>query len=60
VIAVMLAAQEWGAKKDKVLNYMNSGDMTGDCSQVVGYRLRLSTGQGPDEPGAVIGMVEKC
>jgi AmmeMemoRadiSam system protein B len=37
VIAVMLAAQEWGANKDKVLNYMNSGGITGDRSQVVVY-----------------------
>lgn len=37
VIAVMLAAQELGANKAKVLKYMNSGDVTGDRSQVVGY-----------------------
>jgi AmmeMemoRadiSam system protein B len=37
VIAVMLAAQELGANKAKVLKYMNSGDVTGDHSQVVGY-----------------------
>ncbi|HID62607.1 MAG TPA: AmmeMemoRadiSam system protein B [Anaerolineae bacterium] len=37
VIAVMLAAQELGADKAKVLKYMNSGDVTGDRSQVVGY-----------------------
>jgi len=37
VIAVMLAAQELGANRAKVLKYMNSGDVTGDHSQVVGY-----------------------
>lgn len=37
VMAVMLAAQELGANKAKVLKYMNSGDVTGDHSQVVGY-----------------------
>ena len=37
VIAVMLAAQELGANKAKALKYMNSGDVTGDRSQVVGY-----------------------
>ena len=37
VIAVMLAAQGLGANKAKVLKYMNSGDVTGDRSQVVGY-----------------------
>jgi AmmeMemoRadiSam system protein B len=37
VIAVMLAAQGLGANRAKVLKYMNSGDVTGDHSQVVGY-----------------------
>ena len=37
VMAVMLAAQELGANEAKVLKYMNSGDVTGDHSQVVGY-----------------------
>jgi len=37
VIAVMLAAQELGANKAKVLKYMNSGDVTGDRSQVVPF-----------------------
>ncbi len=37
VIAVMLAAKELGANKAKVLKYMNSGDVTGDHYQVVGY-----------------------
>ena len=37
VIAVMLATQELGAKRARVLCYANSGDVTGDHSQVVGY-----------------------
>lgn len=37
VIAVMLAAQELGARRAVLLKYMNSGDVTGDHSGVVGY-----------------------
>ena len=37
VIAVMLAACEMGADRAHVLRYANSGDVTGDRSQVVGY-----------------------
>jgi AmmeMemoRadiSam system protein B/AmmeMemoRadiSam system protein A len=37
VVAVMLAAQALGADKSEVLNYANSGDVTGDHSRVVGY-----------------------
>lgn len=37
VIAVMLAAQELGANRARVLRYANSGDVTGERSQVVGY-----------------------
>ncbi|MDY7041368.1 MAG: AmmeMemoRadiSam system protein B [Chloroflexota bacterium] len=37
VIAVMFAAQELGATHGRVLHYANSGDVTGDHSQVVGY-----------------------
>jgi AmmeMemoRadiSam system protein B len=37
VMAVMLAAQGLGAKRAVVLKYMNSGDVTGDHSGVVGY-----------------------
>jgi len=37
VIAVMLAAQELGATHAVLLKYMNSGDVTGDHSGVVGY-----------------------
>jgi AmmeMemoRadiSam system protein B/AmmeMemoRadiSam system protein A len=47
VVAVMLAAQALGADKSEVLNYANSGDVTGDHSSVVGYMsaaLYRSTG----------------
>jgi AmmeMemoRadiSam system protein B/AmmeMemoRadiSam system protein A len=37
VVAVMLAAQALGANQSEVLNYANSGDVTGDHSSVVGY-----------------------
>jgi AmmeMemoRadiSam system protein B/AmmeMemoRadiSam system protein A len=37
VIAVMVAAKDLGANRAKVLKYMNSGDVTGDRSGVVGY-----------------------
>ena len=37
VIAMMLAARELGADRGHVLCYANSGDVTGDRSQVVGY-----------------------
>lgn len=37
VVAVMVAAKELGANRAKVLKYMNSGDVTGDRSAVVGY-----------------------
>jgi len=37
MVAVMLAAKALGASRAKVLKYANSGDVTGDCSSVVGY-----------------------
>ena len=37
VMAVMLAAKELGANRAVLLKYMNSGDVTGDHSGVVGY-----------------------
>ncbi len=37
VMAVMIAAKERGANRVQVLKYMNSGDVTGDRSSVVGY-----------------------
>jgi AmmeMemoRadiSam system protein B/AmmeMemoRadiSam system protein A len=37
IISIMLAAKVLGANKGKVLKYLNSGDVTGDRSRVVGY-----------------------
>jgi AmmeMemoRadiSam system protein B/AmmeMemoRadiSam system protein A len=37
VVTIMLAAKALGANKSQVLKYLNSGDVTGDRSRVVGY-----------------------
>lgn len=37
ILSVMWAAKSLGANKGKVLKYLNSGDVTGDRSRVVGY-----------------------
>jgi len=37
IVTVMLAARAMGANQAKVLKYLNSGDVTGDRSRVVGY-----------------------
>ena len=37
ILSVMLAAKALGANKGKVVKYLNSGDVTGDRSRVVGY-----------------------
>ena len=37
VVTVMLAAKALGANQGKVLKYLNSGDVSGDRSRVVGY-----------------------
>jgi len=37
MISIMLAAKALGANQGKVLKYLNSGDVTGDRSRVVGY-----------------------
>ncbi len=37
VVTVMLAAKALGANQGKVLKYLNSGDVVGDRSRVVGY-----------------------
>jgi hypothetical protein len=37
VITMMLAAKALGATRGKILKYLNSGDVTGDRSRVVGY-----------------------
>lgn len=37
IVATMMAAKQSGANRVKVLDYKNSGDVTGDYSAVVGY-----------------------
>ena len=37
ILSIMLAAKALGANQGKVLKYLNSGDVTGDRSRVVGY-----------------------
>lgn len=37
IVAAMIAAERLGARQAKLLRYANSGDVTGDRSQVVGY-----------------------
>jgi len=37
VVTIMLAAKALGANRGKVLKYLNSGDVVGDRSRVVGY-----------------------
>ena len=37
IVTIMLAAKALGAVNGKVLKYLNSGDVTGDKSRVVGY-----------------------
>jgi AmmeMemoRadiSam system protein B/AmmeMemoRadiSam system protein A len=50
VIAVMVAAKELGANRARVLKYLNSGDVTGDRSRVVGYGAAvLSRNSSPPE-----------
>lgn len=46
MVAAMLAAQKLGAIGAKVLNYANSGDVTGDRGQVVGYMAAAIYGSG--------------
>ena len=37
LIGTMIVCEKLGAGRSKVLHYMNSGDVTGDMSGVVGY-----------------------
>ena len=43
IISIMLAAKALGANQGKVLKYLNSGDITGDRSRVVGYAAGFFT-----------------
>lgn len=50
MITVMMAAKALGANRSKVLKYLNSGDVTGDRSRVVGYAAAaLYKGTGGEE-----------
>jgi AmmeMemoRadiSam system protein B len=40
----MLISAKMGATKSRVLNYTNSGEVTGDMSSVVGYVSCVLTG----------------
>ena len=46
MVATMLAAQKMGATGSKVLDYANSGDVTGDKGRVVGYMAAAMFGPG--------------
>jgi AmmeMemoRadiSam system protein B/AmmeMemoRadiSam system protein A len=43
IAAVMMAARQLGADRSTVVKYANSGDVTGDRSQVVGYMAAVLT-----------------
>ena len=67
VVAVMIAARQLGANKSKVLEYRNSGDVTGDRSGVVGYAAAVfyqsSVAEekqgGKKRPGISLGLKEE-
>jgi AmmeMemoRadiSam system protein B/AmmeMemoRadiSam system protein A len=64
VVAVMVAARELGANRARVLKYMNSGDVTGDRSGVVGYAAAVlyreeggpEKEKGPRKAGVSLGL----
>ena len=41
IVAAMIAAEHAGANRAQVLDYANSGDVTGDHSRVVGYSAEI-------------------
>ena len=67
VMAVMIAAKERGANRVQVLKCLNSGDVTGDRSSVVGYAAAVivqnpqgSTREmGPKKTGTSLGLTEE-
>jgi AmmeMemoRadiSam system protein B/AmmeMemoRadiSam system protein A len=67
VAAVMVAAKALGANHAKILKYMNSGDVTGDRSGVVGYAAAVfsrnpgAKGKDPDrkKTGISLGLTEE-
>jgi AmmeMemoRadiSam system protein B/AmmeMemoRadiSam system protein A len=67
VLAVMVAAKEKGANRVQVLKYLNSGDVTGDRSSVVGYAAAVivqssqasARETGGKKPGTSLGLTEE-
>jgi AmmeMemoRadiSam system protein B/AmmeMemoRadiSam system protein A len=67
VMAVMIAAKERGANRAQVLKYLNSGDVTGDRSSVVGYAAAvfaqspqaLEKEMGRKKAGISLGLTEE-
>ena len=53
LVTTMLLAQKLGANKSELLNYANSGDVSGDKSQVVGYMSAALYTDEPTEKGKV-------
>jgi len=66
VLAAMVAAKEKGANRVQVLKYLNSGDVTGDRSSVVGYAAAvivqssqaLAKESGRKKSGTSLGLTE--
>lgn len=62
IVAAMIAAEKLGARQAKVLKYANSGDVTGDKSQVVGYGAvaiyKSAAKTSAQEPGLTLGSAE--
>lgn len=48
MVTAMLAARKLGATRSKVLQYANSGDVTGDRSRVVGYMAAVLSSDASD------------
>jgi len=56
IVAAMIAAERMGAHETRVLRYANSGDVTGDRGQVVGYSAEVlvkAAGKTEDKPFAL-------
>jgi len=57
VIVALMAAKATGADKARMLNYMNSGDVTGDRSGVVGYAAVVFYGDADKNMNSAKGAV---
>ena len=62
LVTTMLLAQKLGATRSQILNYANSGDVSGDKSQVVGYMSAALYKDAPTDKsihsGAKMGLSE--